>query len=93
MLLAAVGLKVVVAEPAGTVIEAAGAGSSVLLLDKETAAPPAGAAWLRVTVQVALVPGAKLVGLQEIEDKTTGATRLIVAVCETPLRVAVSVAL
>ena len=85
-------LKVVVAEPAGTVIVDPGTGSSALLLDKETAVPPAGAAWLRVTVQVVPAPVARLVGLQDSEDRTTGATRLIVAVCETPLRVAVSVA-
>lgn len=40
-----------------------------------------------------LAPEAKLVGLQASEDKTTGVVKLIVEVLDTPLRVAVSVAL
>ena len=50
-MLPAMAMKVVVDEPAGTVVDL-GAGSSVLLLDKETAVPPAGATWLKVTVHV-----------------------------------------
>jgi hypothetical protein len=91
-MLPAVALNVVVAEPAGTVTVDAGTGSSALLLDRETAVPPAGATWLRVTVQVVPTPEVKLVGLQVSEDRTPGATRLTVAFFETPLRVAVSVA-
>ena len=86
-------LKVVVDEPAGTVIVDAGTGSSALLLDRETAVPPAGAALLRVTVQVEPAPEVRLVGLHASEVSVTAETRLIVAVCETPLRVAVRVAL
>ena len=71
--------QVVVAEPAGTVIVAAGTGSSALLLDSETAIPPEGAAWLSATVQVALAPEAKLVGLQDNEETVVADTRLIVA--------------
>ena len=85
-------LKVVVAEPAGTVIVGAGTGSSALLLDRETTVPPAGAALLRVTVQVEPAPEVRLVGLHASEVSVTADTRLIVAVCETPLKVAVSVA-
>ena len=86
-------LKVVVAEAAGTVMIDTGTGSSAVLLDTETAVPPAGAVLLRVTVHVVLAPELKLVGLHDSEDRTTGAAKLIVAVCETPLKVAVSVAL
>jgi hypothetical protein len=86
-------LKVAVAEPAGTVIVAPVTGSSVLLLDRETAMPPAGAAWLRVKVQVVLAPELKLVGVQDNEEIVIVDTRLIVEALDTPLRVAVSVAL
>ena len=82
----------VVAEPAGTVIVAPGTGSSVLLLERETAVPPAGAAWLRVTVHVVPAAEAKLVGLHASEESVSVDVRLMVAVCETPLRVVVSVA-
>ena len=92
-MLPAVALKVLVAEPAGTVIVDTGTGSSALLLDRDTAVPLAGAALLRVTVHVVLAPELRLVGLHDSEDRTTGAAKLIVAVCETPLKVAVSVAL
>lgn len=93
MLLPTAALNVVVAEPAGTVIVDAGTGSSPLLLESATEVPPAGAAWLRVTVHIVLAPEAKLVGLQESEDRTTGATKLIAVACETPFSVAVRVAL
>ena len=86
-------LKVVVAEPAGTVIEDPGTGSSALLLESETAAPPAGAASLRVTEQVVAAPEIKLADLQDSEEIVIPDTRLIVAVCDTPLSLAVSVAL
>jgi hypothetical protein len=92
-MLPAVALKVVVAEPAGTVIVDARPGSSATLLARETGVPPAGAAWLKFTVHVALVPEVKLMGLQVSEETVTADTRLTVAVCETPLKVAVSVAL
>ena len=86
-------LKVVVAEPAGIVIVDTGTGSSALLLDRETTVPPAGAALLRVTVQVVPAPEVRLVGLHVSEVSVNGDARLIEAVCETPLRVAVRVAL
>ena len=85
-------LKVVVAEPAGTVIVAARTGSSALLLNRETAVPAATAA-VRVTVHVALAPEVRLVGLHVSEEGVTAVTKLMAAILETLFRVAVSVAL
>ena len=85
-------LKVAVLEPAATVMDV-GVVSSALLLESPTAVPPVGAALVRVTVQVLVALGPRLVGLQATEDKTTGATRLTVALCETVLSVAVTTAL
>ena len=89
----AVALNAVVAEPAGTVTDEPGTGNKVLLLDRETDVPPVGAVWLKVTVHVVAAAEARLVGLQLREESVTGAVKLIVAVCEAPLSVAVSVAL
>jgi len=55
-------------------------------------APPVGAALVRVTVQALTDAEARLVGLHASEERVTGASRLIRAVLETPLRVAVRVA-
>ena len=55
--------------------------------------PPAGAALFSATVQVVLAPVVKAVGLHVSEVRVNGDTRLIVAVWETPPKVAVSVAL
>jgi post-segregation antitoxin (ccd killing protein) len=63
------------------------------LLERETTVPPAGAVVFRVTVHTALVPEARLVGLHVSEVTSAGTAKPIVAVCETPLSVAVSVAL
>ena len=89
----AVALNVVVVEPAGTVTVEPGTGNKVLLLDSETEVPPVGAVWLKVTVHVVAAPLLKLVGLQLREESVTGAVRLITAVLDVPLSVAVSVAL
>ena len=67
--------------------------SSALLSVNETAVPPAGAFLDSVTVQVLTAEDPRVVGLQLSVERATGETRLIVAVCETPLRVAVTVAL
>lgn len=91
--LPAVTLKLAVAEPAGTVIVDAGTGRKLLLLASETVVPPAGAAWLNVTVQVVLAPAATVVGLHAREERVTAVVRLMVAVWETPFSVAVSVTL
>jgi hypothetical protein len=88
---AAVALNVAVADPAATVTEAKTV-SEALLLASVTVDPPAGAVCVRVTVQplTALCP--RLVGLHTTPDTSTGASRLIVAVCELPTSVAVTVA-
>jgi hypothetical protein len=83
-----VALKVVVAEPAGTVIVGAGTGSSALLLDSETAVPPAGAVVFRVTVHVALAPEVNVVGLHASEDRAGGAAKAMLTLCDTPFSVA-----
>jgi hypothetical protein len=70
-----------------------GAVSRVLLSDSVTTVPPVGAAELRATVQVLAAPEVNVVGVQASEVRLTGAARLIAAVLDTPLRVAVSVAL
>ena len=87
-----VALKVPVVAPAATVIDA-GTVSTVLLLVSVTAAPPVGAACVRVTVQVLDAFCPKLAGLHASDDTVTGATRLTVALAELLLYVAVTVAL
>ena len=89
----AVAVNVIEVAAAGTVTEAAGTGSNALLLASDTTVPPLGAVLLSITVQVVAVPEFKLLGSQASEDSTTAANRLTVAVCDTPLRVAVKVAL
>ena len=79
----AVAVKPADVAPAGTVTEPAGTGSNALLLDRDTAVPPVGAAPLSVTVQLVPAPEFKLVGLHVSDDNATGGadpTRLIVAV-------------
>jgi hypothetical protein len=58
-----------------------------------TTVPPVGAAFETVTVHVAVPLAPKLVGEHVSEESESWATRLMVAVWETPLRVAVRVAL
>ena len=83
--------KAIEFEPAATVTDG-GVVSSALLSDTRSVVPPAGAALVRATVQVLVAPEVRLVGLQASEDRTTGATRVRVAVLETPLSMAVMVA-
>ena len=64
-----------------------------LVSERVTLAPPAGAAFVSVTVQVLEEFGPRLVGLHAKEETDTGATRLTVALAELPPIVAVSVAL
>ena len=90
-MVAAVALKVAEVEPAATVTDA-GVVSSALLSDTVTEVPPVGAALVSVTVHVLAALEPRLVGLQASEERATGATRLSVAVRDTPLRVAVTVA-
>jgi hypothetical protein len=89
----ALAANVTLVDPAGTVTEAAGTGNNVSLLDMDTAVPPVGATPLNATVQVVAAPELKLVGLHVNEDKVGGGgVRLMEAVFETLLRVAVNVA-
>ena len=89
---AAVALKVAVAAPAATVTEA-GTVSEALLLLSVIPDPPAGAVCDSVTVQVLTALWPRLAGLQVTPEIRTGATRLMVAVCELLPSVAVTVAL
>ena len=85
-------LKVADVAPAATVTDV-GVVSDALSLDSATEDPPAGAALVKVTVQVLAAPETRLVGLQATAETRTGATRLMVAVWEELFRVAVTVAL
>ena len=87
----AVAVKVAAVELAATVTDV-GTVSSALLPDTVTVVAAVGA-FDRVTVQVLLADEFRLVGEQASDVNVTGATRLIVAVFETPLSVAVTVAL
>ena len=89
---AAVALKVAEVAPAATVTDA-GTVSEVLLLASVTVEPPVGAVWVSVTVQVLTALWPRLVGLQDTPETSTGASRLMVDVCELLPRVAVTVAL
>jgi hypothetical protein len=88
---AAVVVKEAVVAPAGTV-RVAGTGRSVLLLESAAAEPPVGAALERVRVQKEEAPAFREVGLQEIEERRTGARREMEAVLDCPAKVAVRVA-
>jgi len=77
----AVALKVAVVDPAATVTEA-GTVSADTLLDKATLAPPTGAAWVSVMVQVLGELCPRVVGLQLSEETCTDATKLMLAVAE-----------
>ena len=91
MVAAAVALKVAAIAPAATVTDA-GTVSEVLLLASVTPKPPAGAAWVSVTVQALTALWPRLAGLQATPETRVAATRLIVAICELLPRVAVTVA-
>jgi hypothetical protein len=67
---------------AGATATDAGTVRVALVLVRVTVAPPVGAAWVRVTVQVLDEFGPRLVGLQAREDTSTGATRLMLALAE-----------
>jgi hypothetical protein len=60
--------NVALVAPAATVTLAGTWAAVVLLLDRETAAPPVGAAPLSVTVPVDDVPPVTLVGFRDTED-------------------------
>jgi len=87
-----VALNVIDADPAGTVTEA-GTVNAEFVFVNVTAAPPAGAALVRVTVQVLDPFAPRLFGLQTTDDTSTDAVRLTVVLAELLLYVAVTVAL
>jgi hypothetical protein len=64
-----------------------------LVFDKATLAPPVGAAWVRVTVQLLDEFGPRLPGLHDNAETRTAAVRFTVALAELLLYVAVIVAL
>ena len=76
-----VALKLAEVAAAATVTDA-GTVSVALGLARVTLAPPVGAPWVRVTVQVLNELGPRLVGLQASEETSTGAVRLMVALAE-----------
>src|ERR1039457_2573365 len=88
----AVAAKVAEVTPAATVTEV-GTVSRELLSERATALPPVGAAWFKVSVQVAAVPELTLVGLQVSAVTSMGATRVRLVDCVEAFKVAVTVAL
>ena len=88
----AVALNVAVVAPAATVT-VPGTVSKALLLPSVTLDPPVGAVCVKVTVHVLTALCPTLAGLHATPDTSTGATRLIAAVCELVPKVAVTVAL
>jgi len=69
---------------AGTVTEA-GTVRVALVFVRVTIAPPAGAALVKVTVQVVEEFGPRLLGLQASEETNTEAARLTLVLAELPL--------
>jgi hypothetical protein len=69
-----------------------GTASKALLSEIETVVPPAGDALASATVQVLAAFELTLLGEQTIEDSVAVVVRLMEAVLETPLSVAVTVA-
>jgi hypothetical protein len=85
----AVTVKVPVVAPAATVAEA-GTVREALLLASDTAAPPAGAALLSVTVHAAAAPEERVEGLHATEETTVAAASEMVAFAEDPFQLAVT---
>jgi len=74
-------LKVADVAAAATVTEA-GTVKVALEFARVTLAPPAGAAWVRVTVQVLEELAPMLEGLQASDERSAGASRLTAALAE-----------
>ena len=92
MTAAAVAENVAIVAPAAIVTDA-GTVRAALLLASVTEEPPAGAACVRVTVQVPTALCPRLAGLQATPETRMAATRLTVAVWELEPSEAVTVAL
>ena len=84
LMVAVVALKVAVVAAAATVTDA-GTVRVESVLVRVTVAPPVGAAWVRVTVQVLEEFGPRLVGLQASEETSTDAARAMLVLAELPL--------
>jgi len=65
-------VKFAIMAPAGTITLAGTAATAGLLLESATAAPPEGAAALRVTVPVEGLPPTTLVGFRLNEERVVG---------------------
>ena len=76
-----VALKAAQVAAAATVTDA-GTVRVALALVRVIVAPPAGAGWVRLTVQALEALGPRLVGLQTSVETSTGATRLMAALAE-----------
>jgi len=87
----AAAVKLAEVAPVGTMTDE-GTLRAPTLLDRDTAAPPAAAAFDRLTVQVEEPPDARLPGAQLNALTTVVATRETEAVWELPLKLAVTVA-
>ena len=74
-------VKVAEMAEAATVTDV-GVVNAALLSDNVTLAPPVGATWVRVTVQVLEELWPMLVGLHDSAETRTGATRLTVVLAE-----------
>jgi hypothetical protein len=85
-----VALNVAVVDPAGAVTDV-GTVNAVFVLASATVAPPAGAAWLSVTVQLLVPLGPRVVGAHT-KAVTCRGVNVIVTLCEPPPSVAVTVA-
>ncbi len=72
-------MKVALVAPAGTVTLAGTVATAVLLLDRVTTAPPAGAAALSVTVPCEELPPVTLAGFSVSEDRVTAGETVRVA--------------
>jgi len=81
LMVVVVALKVADVAAAATVTEA-GTVRLALELERPTLAPPVGAAWVRVIVQVLEELAPMLAGLQLRDDTSTAATRLTVVLAE-----------
>ena len=67
-------------------------GSKALLPERETATPLSGAGALRVTVHVIVAPEVRLMGWQVSEERLGALPKVSVTVLETPLRLALMIA-
>ena len=84
--------KVPVVEPAETVTEAGTVKAALLVLASVTLAPPAGAAFESVTVQVVEAFDVRLAAAHCSEETEIVDVSDVVTACEDPLRAAVTVA-